>query len=487
MENLRDQKGINIHTNGHVPESYSGWKHGTSMIDAFHEIAPEAEIYISANWDPDLAWLQAGDITLVSQSQNSGGYGNGYSFLRPFGAGGFVDCANAGITCCLIAGNNAQGSYGFHLTKNSDPTNNYMIFPNGTDHLDFVVQKDDPSGFGMGICRSGFARPNSQYFFSINNTTTGIAVVFETLFKNNVVWHHYNIRTHPIQDTTLRKGEIWSLHIRRTRDTVDYLDVALNINAPLSLLNPVPDEEEYRKYSVGTDGLDKEVIETGAILPEDYNKRDKISPMSGRGPIPKDVDESGNVIRVPYTIKPDLCAPGEEGATSPTAPRVAGALAVLASAGKVDLRNPIEAKAILLREHVVQMGGGPNGIFGYGRLYLNTQFLPPDPVPPTPVPVDPDDRNVLIYPNPASLSANSYLKIANFSQDVSRLDAKIYNINGEFVKSFSILELQDDLTRKTLRWDLTNENGSKIAPGIYFISIKTDSGNTQIRKIAIQK
>ncbi|MDR1417673.1 MAG: hypothetical protein LBI80_00665 [Endomicrobium sp.] len=52
------------------------------------------------------------------------------------------------------------------------------------------------------------------------------------------------------------------------------------------------------------------------------------------------------------------------------------------------------------------MGGGPNGIFGYGRFYLDAHISPtpsPDPVP-NPVPVDPDDKNVLIYPNPASLS-----------------------------------------------------------------------------------
>jgi hypothetical protein len=49
------------------------------------------------------------------------------------------------------------------------------------------------------------------------------------------------------------------------------------------------------------------------------------------------------------------------------------------------------------------------------------------------------------------------------------------------------LELQEELNRKTLRWDLRNENGSKVAPGVYFISIKTDSGKNQIRKIAIQK
>ncbi|MDR1418522.1 MAG: T9SS type A sorting domain-containing protein, partial [Endomicrobium sp.] len=154
------------------------------------------------------------------------------------------------------------------------------------------------------------------------------------------------------------------------------------------------------------------------------------------------------------------------------------------------LTKPEEVKRILTTKHVIQMGGSVNNMFGHGRLYLDADTdwspsIPPKPNPP--VLVDPENKNILICPNPVSLSVDSYVKIANFSQDVSRLEARIYNINGEFVRNFSILELQEELNRKTLRWDLRNENGSKVAPGIYFISIKTDSGKNQIRKIAIQK
>ncbi|MDR0724010.1 MAG: T9SS type A sorting domain-containing protein, partial [Endomicrobium sp.] len=214
-------------------------------------------------------------------------------------------------------------------------------------------------------------------------------------------------------------------------------------------------------------------------------KRDVISSViSGWGPIPEDVDELGNIV-VPYTIKPDLCAPSEGGATSPTAPRVAGALAVLASAGLCDLSKPEETKQYLLDNHIVKLPV-PSISLGYGRLFLDATTDWPPPVPPTP-PIDPDDKDVLVYPNPISLRASNYLKITNFSLDILKLEAKIYNINGEFIKSFSILELIDDLNRKSLSWDLRNENGDKVTPGIYFISIKTDSGKTQIRKFAVQK
>jgi hypothetical protein len=241
--------------------------------------------------------------------------------------------------------------------------------------------------------------------------------------------------------------------------------------------------------SIALPGASKKAITTGAVLFTDYNVRDEISTISGWGPIPRDVDELNSVV-VPYTIKPELCSPSEGGATSPTAPRVAGALAVLASAGKIDLTKPDEVKGILTTEHVVRMGGMVNNTFGYGRLFLDadTDWPPKPPTPPKPpVPVDSEDKNVLIYPNPASVSVDSYVKIANFSQDVSRLEAKIYNINGEYVRSFSIVELQEEINSKALRWDLRNAEGRKVAPGIYFISIKTDSGKAQIRKIAIQR
>jgi hypothetical protein len=63
----------------------------------------------------------------------------------------------------------------------------------------------------------------------------------------------------------------------------------------------------------------------------------------------------------------------------------------------------------------------------------------------------------------------------------------VYNIDGEFVKRFSILELIDDINKKMLRWDLRNDNGDKVAPGVYFISIQTDSTKMQIKKLAVKK
>jgi flagellar hook assembly protein FlgD len=85
------------------------------------------------------------------------------------------------------------------------------------------------------------------------------------------------------------------------------------------------------------------------------------------------------------------------------------------------------------------------------------------------------------------LSASNYLKIANIPLEVTKLGARIYNINGDFIKSFSILELADDINKKMLRWDLRNDNGDKVAPGVYFITIKTDSTKIQIKKFAVKK
>ncbi|MDR2616254.1 MAG: T9SS type A sorting domain-containing protein, partial [Endomicrobium sp.] len=163
----------------------------------------------------------------------------------------------------------------------------------------------------------------------------------------------------------------------------------------------------------------------------------------------------------------------------PTAPRVAGALAVLASAGLCDLSKPEETKQYLLANHVINIQPSPNNTFGYGRLFLDAKTD-------WPVSVEEEDV-VMMYPNPVSLSNSNGLRIANIPLTVTELDARIYNIMGELVKSFSILELVDDMNKKMIKWDLRNQNRDKVAPGVYFITIKTNFTKKQIKKIAVKK
>ncbi|MCA6072474.1 MAG: hypothetical protein LE178_02920 [Endomicrobium sp.] len=86
------------------------------------------------------------------------------------------------------------------------------------------------------------------------------------------------------------------------------------------------------------------------------------------------------------------------------------------------------------------------------------------------------------YPNPVSISEKSYIKITNSHFDVTLIYITVYTVAGEFVKSFDASDLKEDATvkKRLLKCDLRNQSGDQIAPGVYFVSIKTLLGNNQI-------
>ena len=38
-----------------------------------------------------------------------------------------------------------------------------------------------------------------------------------------------------------------------------------------------------------------------------------------------------------------------------------------------------------------------------------------------------------------------------------------------------------------VKWELRNQDGNRIAPGVYFVVVKTLLGNKKVKKIGIQK
>ncbi|MDR3125236.1 MAG: S8 family peptidase [Endomicrobium sp.] len=460
-------------------EDRSSPGHGVSMVRAFHEMAPEAEIYLYENTflqvddgNVVLNYFRTEGISLVSHSLNTVNCSNSYtSFLTGEDALTLhLDFLGSSLTVCVIAGNYANNTSFFHLVK--DSSSNNMLFPNGTQDL-YIQVVNLP--LNIEITRSGYQRiVNYQYV--LTNQRTGIEIENG---RNQPVYKDIAVAVgQAIVGDTLR------LNIVRNIDIVNDLNIIIGDFSGnfFKLQNPA---EMNSESSIALPGASKKAITTGAILVSNYHKRDVISSMSGRGPIPADVDGAGRVV-VPYTFKPELCAPSEGGATSPTAPRVAGALAVLASAGLCDLSKPEEAKQYLLDNHVIKILPFPNNTFGYGRLFLDAKTDSPTPTPPVPDPLLEEDA-VMMYPNPVSLSNSNGLRIANIPLTVTELDARIYNITGELVKSFSILELVDDMNKKMIKWDLKNQNGDKVAPGVYFITIKTNFIKNQIKKIAVKK
>lgn len=467
--------------NSQLPDNPRGDAHGTGMAEIFHKIAPEAEIYLIYSMigiDDDITnYFKAEGIVLASESLNVPNYEIGYSWEFLTGddtlSRALDTCVSSNITVCVIAGNYAEYSSSFHLKK--DSSSNRMMFPGEKRKLNIESLVD--GNFFIVFSRSGPTVSSVTYYqYTLKNVTKNTEIAKDKKFNK---YKRVNV-------IGVNQNDNLTLKITKVTGNTDEIDIIVGGIFSNGSLKFKP-EEVNKALSLALPGASKKSITTGAIAEANYHVKDEILGMSGWGPIPSYINRMGEIV--PETIKPDLCAPG--GATSPTAPMVAGALAVLASAGKIDLSKPDDVKKALQDKHTIRMGGTPNNTFGYGRLYLDadTDWPPqtPGPEPKPIVPVDPEDRDILIYPNPASISRVNSLKIANFSQNVSKLNAEIYDINGETIKSFNILELQNGLKGKSLIWNLRNEKGEKIAPGLYFITIKIDSGITQIRKIAIQK
>ncbi|MDR1417779.1 MAG: hypothetical protein LBI80_01255, partial [Endomicrobium sp.] len=263
--------------------------HGTGMAQAFHEMAPEAEVYLiydlsgfswsTASSHAMIGYFGSESISLVSASNNMVNTNLGVSLSGSDPLSLFLDeCINSSITVCVIAGNYANNTSSFRLEKESG-TNN-MLFPNGTRDLNIEVSGASP--FNIIITRSGFQRLHANYTYQLTNQRTNISV-----FKLNASPF---VSFNSPSDFLANVGDTLTLNIMRLSDTVDYLDIIIGDFGigKFRLQNP---GEMNKASSIALPGASKKAITTGAVLISNYNVKDEISSMSGWGPIPQDVDE----------------------------------------------------------------------------------------------------------------------------------------------------------------------------------------------------
>ncbi|GHT51028.1 hypothetical protein AGMMS49990_04530 [Endomicrobiia bacterium] len=92
------------------------------------------------------------------------------------------------------------------------------------------------------------------------------------------------------------------------------------------------------------------------------------------------------------------------------------------------------------------------------------------------------------YPNLVSISDKGYIKITNLPFNTSTIDAIVYAVVGELVKSFNVNDLEEDVSinKRMIKWNLKNQDEKHVAPGEYFVVIKGTLWKS-IKKIAIQK
>ena len=91
-----------------------------------------------------------------------------------------------------------------------------------------------------------------------------------------------------------------------------------------------------------------------------------------------------------------------------------------------------------------------------------------------------DLSQVIYYPNPAR---DGYLYIARLPDNLYNFSAEIFTMTSKLVKSFSSNDIIVSSENK-LKWDLKNENGENVAPGVYLLLIK-NCGQKKVFKIAI--
>jgi immune inhibitor A len=94
-----------------------------------------------------------------------------------------------------------------------------------------------------------------------------------------------------------------------------------------------------------------------------------------------------------------------------------------------------------------------------------------------------DLSKVICFPNP--VRDNGDVIITNLPVSSDKLDVIIYTMSGQSIESFSLADTSfDGEGRRYLRWNCKNHSGQNVAPGIYFVLIKTNTDQTT-KKIAV--
>jgi hypothetical protein len=86
------------------------------------------------------------------------------------------------------------------------------------------------------------------------------------------------------------------------------------------------------------------------------------------------------------------------------------------------------------------------------------------------------------YPNPYKPNSGLGHTKITFSRLTSHTKLKVFNIVGELV-----YEKEEDTPSGELSWDVVNNNGEKLASGVYIYLITDNSGNKAKGKFAVIK
>lgn len=431
--------------------------HGTSCAEIIYDFAPGAQMYLlkvidAASIQNAFDYCKAQRIRIASSS-----IGFSYGFWCD-GTGIFAKMAteayNNGILPVFAAGNEGEESWFGKFNGNSE---DFMIFPSGKDYLELYMY-----AYGnVYMMWDDFKDKNKKYTLYMYDNTGNILIDYSEWGAGDdpSVFAANNSSSGYVRLKIKKENAYDDVNIRL------YFDGYYRNNS-----------DKVTESSLSSPGDCRQALTVGAMRASSWGSG-PIDSYSSRGPTRATAD-------LAQAQKPDITGPsyvttvsyGMRGfnGTSSATPHIAGSAALILSLDRTMSAGQLKDKVLSYHK---QIGSSPDNNYGMGKLVLGTDMIPGNS----------SLGDIICFPNPSSISKTGYIKITNLPYNTSMININVYTVTGEFVKSFDASDLKSQNGRMTIQWNLKNQNGSQIAPGVYFVTVDTPLNKKKVKKIAIQK